>query len=207
MSKKKQQKKQKEKEKKEEKKQDRLNGHRAHRAPTLPLQAWAHREGKIDMRPLEEADFGPEALAARARIADAFYRFGIAHDEARIDVVVSCFTEDTVFEVAQGRAEPFTRFRGRAELFDRLTRIVAEQGDQRRHVISNVLVDELDLAAGTASALAFSAVTVAADGLSLGASVIYTARLRRERDGCWRFSYFFIGMDSYAGTRPAAGEK
>lgn len=177
------------------------------KAPTLPPQAWAHRQGKIDMRPLEASDFGPEALAARARIADAFYRFAIAHDEARVDVVVSCFTEDTVFEVAQGQAEPFTRFHGRDELFDRLTRIIAEQGDQRRHVLSNVLVDELDLTAGTASALAFSAVTVAANGLSLGASVIYTARLRREDDGCWRFSYFFIGMDTYAGPKPAAGEK
>ncbi|MFS8197263.1 nuclear transport factor 2 family protein [Streptomyces sp. CWNU-52B] len=191
--------------------QGRQQGHQqeqtGHSAPTLPLQAWAHRQGKVDMRPLEQADFGPEALASRAQIADAFYRFGIAHDEARIDVVVSCFTEDTVFEVAQGQAEPFTRFHGRTELFDRLTRIVAEQGDQRRHVISNVVVDELDLAAGTASALAFSVVTVAANGLSLGASVLYTARLRREHDGCWRFSHFFIGMDSYAGTKPAAGER
>jgi ketosteroid isomerase-like protein len=163
--------------------------------PTVPRQAWAHRDGKIDMMPLRPADWGSEALSVRAQIAEAFYRFGIAHDEARVDVVVSCFTEDTVFEVAQGQGEPFTRFTGREELFEQLTRIIAERGDQRRHVISNVVVEELDLAAGTACALAFSLVSVAANGLSLGASVIYTARLRRDVDGCWRFSYFFIGMD------------
>jgi alkanesulfonate monooxygenase SsuD/methylene tetrahydromethanopterin reductase-like flavin-dependent oxidoreductase (luciferase family) len=174
---------------------------------TTPPQAWAHRQGKIDMRPMEPSDWSPEALAARAQIADAFFRFGIAHDEARVDVVVTCFTADTVFEVAQGQAQPFSSFHGRDELFDRLTRIISEQSDQRRHVISNVLVERLDLKAGTASALAFCAVTVAADGLSLGASVIYTADLRREADGCWRFCYFFIGMDSYAGERPKAGEK
>jgi hypothetical protein len=103
------------------------------------------------------------------------------------------------------RLHAFTRFTGRAELFDRLTRIIGEQGDQRRHVMGNILVEELDLAAGTA--LAFSVVTVAANGLSVGASVIYTADLRREDDGCWRISYFFIGMDSYAGEKPKAGEK
>ncbi|MEU4236903.1 nuclear transport factor 2 family protein [Actinoplanes sp. NPDC026619] len=174
---------------------------------TLPLQAWAHRDGKINMQELTPADWSPAALAARAQIAEAFYRFAIAHDEARVDVVVSCFTPDTVFEVAQGQAKPFTSFSGREELFDRLTRIIAEQGDQRRHLMGNVLVEELDLAAGTASALAFSVVTRAADGLSLGASVVYTANLRRETDGCWRFTYFFIGMDNYAGEKPEAGEK
>ncbi|MFD0306529.1 hypothetical protein [Streptomyces sp. NPDC127119] len=99
----------------------------------------------------------------------------------------SCFTGDTVFEVAQGRAEPFGR----------LTRVVAEQGDPRRHLIGNVIVDEP----------ALSVVTVAADGLSLGAGVLCTARLRREQDGCRRFGYFFVGMGSCAGTKPTAGEK
>jgi SnoaL-like domain len=175
--------------------------------PTLPPQAWAHRQGKVAMRPLEPADWSPPALAARAQIAEAFYRFGVAHDEAQVPVVGSCFTEDAVYEVAQGQAAAFTTFHGRAEITERLTKIIAEQADQRRHVISNVLVDELDLAAGTAAALAFSVVTRAANGISLGASVIYTARLRREADGCWRFSYFFIGMDTYAGQRPRAGEQ
>jgi hypothetical protein len=179
----------------------------ASRPETLPAQAWAHRQGRINMRPLEPADWSPPALSARAQIAEAFYRFGIAHDEARVDVVVSCFTEDAVFEVAEGQAAAFTRFEGRDEIFDRLTGVLAEQSDQRRHVISNVLVESLDLAAGTATALAFSVVTVAANGLSVGASVIYAADLARGDDGCWRFSSFFIGMDSYAGEKPAAGQK
>jgi hypothetical protein len=173
---------------------------------TLPPQAWAHRQGKVAMRVLEPSDWSPAALAARAQIAEAFFRFGMAHDEARVDVVVSCMTDNVVFEVAQGQAAAFASYHGREELFDRLTRIIEQQSDQRRHVISNVLIEDLDLDAGTASALAYSAVTVAANGLSVGASVIYTANVRRETDGCWRFSYFYIGMDTYAGERPPAGE-
>jgi hypothetical protein len=173
---------------------------------TFPPQAWAHRQGKIAKKPLAPADWGPEALTARAQIAEAFYRFGIGHDEARADVAASCFTQDVVYEVARGSAEPFTRFVGRDEVQTRLSAIFAEMADQRRHIISNVLVEELDLAEGTAKALAFGAVTVAADGLTLGASVIYDAGLRRDEDGCWRFSYFFIGMDDFAGRRPQSGE-
>jgi ketosteroid isomerase-like protein len=158
------------------------------------------------MKKLEPADWGPEALSARAQVAEAFYRFGIGHDEARADVAASCFTEDVVYQVARGSAEPFATFEGRSLVEEKLTAIFAEMNDQRRHIISNVLVEELDLVAGTAEALAFGAVTVAADGLALGASVIYTATLRREDDGCWRFSHFFIGMDDFAGRRPQAGE-
>jgi alkanesulfonate monooxygenase SsuD/methylene tetrahydromethanopterin reductase-like flavin-dependent oxidoreductase (luciferase family) len=148
--------------------------------PTAPPQGWAHRSGKVDVRPLEPADWSPQALAARAQIAEAFYRFGIAHDEARVAVLVTCFTEDTVFEVARAEAEAFETFRGRSELFERLGVVIAGQGDQRRHAISNIVVEELDLVAGTAKALAYGVVT----------------NLRRESDGCWRFSYFFIGMDA-----------
>ena len=174
---------------------------------TFPPQAWGHRQGKINMNLLAPADWSPEALSARAQIAEAFYRFGFAHDEARADVVVSCFTEDCIYEVGLGNAQPFTRFTGRAELFERNTLIVAEQKDQRRHLMSNVMVEKLDLQAGTAQAIAYGAVTVAADGLTVGASTFYTADLVREEDGCWRFAYFFIGIDDYAGNKPKSGEK
>jgi len=167
-----------------------------------PLQAWAHRQGRVAMRPLEPADFGPEALSARARIADAFHRFAVAHDEAQFAQLASCFTEDAVFEVAEGSAEAFERFDGRTRIQERLSEVVAEQGDQRRHLMGNVLVEELDLTAGAATAIAFGLVSVAADTVRWGASVIYHARLRREPDGCWRFCAFFVGMDAYVGDKP-----
>jgi hypothetical protein len=172
---------------------------------TQPRQAWAHVDRKISMRPLEAADWSPAAVAARLQIQEAFSRFGTAHDEARTDVVGSCFTQDAVFEVAQGQGEPFVHYEGRAEIIRRITGIVAEQSDQRRHCITNVLVESLT--ADTASAIAYGIVPVAADGLTLGATVLYVADLVREEDGCWRFSYFFIGMDNYAGQKPRSAEE
>jgi hypothetical protein len=43
-------------------------------------------------------------------------------------------------------------------------------------------------------------VTIANDGLSLGATVIYSADLHKGSDGVWRFSRLVIGMDGYAGA-------
>lgn len=164
---------------------------------TRPQQAWAHKEGKVDLLPLAPAQWGPEALAARAQIADAFYRFGMAWDEVRLDVLCSCFTEDALFESSEGNATPFLSLRGREAMRADIAEKMAAQADQRRHIFSNIMVEQLDLGRGTAKALAQCAVTAVGAHLQLAASVIYTADVRREADGCWRFSYFFVGMDRY----------
>ena len=168
-----------------------------------PMQAWAHREGLVHLEPLRAAAWTPETIAARLQIGETFSRFAIGHDEARIDVIMSCFTSGGVLQVAQGHAEPFAVHRGRAAVGAELERIIGQQADQRRHLISNVVIERLD--AATARALAYGLVSGvgASYGLRLGASVIYVADLAREADGCWRFASFFIGMDAYAGDRPA----
>src|SRR6266851_1335427 len=98
-------------------------------AESWPRQAWAHRDQKIDLKPLAAADWSPAAVAARLQITEAFSRFGTAHDEARTDVVGSFFTPDSVVEVAEGQGEPFVRDGGRQVIIGRLTGIIAEQGD------------------------------------------------------------------------------
>ena len=162
-----------------------------------PQQAWAHRQGKLQMRPLQPADWTPEALSVRAQVADAFYRFAMAWDEIQVDVLCSCFTADAVFESSEGSATAFMSLRGHDEMRAELSSRMEYQSDQRRHIMTDVLVEELDLGQGTASALAQCVVTATGEDLVLAASVIYTAELRLEDDGCWRFSYFFVGMDRY----------
>jgi len=173
-------------------------------AGDAPAQAWAHREGLVHLQPLGDAaaSWAPEAVVARLRIAETFYRFAIGHDEARIDVLESCFAPEGVLQVAQAHAEPFATHRGRAAVGAALAHVIGQQADQRRHLISNIVVESLD--ATQARALAYGLVSGAgADyGLRLGASVIYTADLVLEADGCWRFARFFIGMDAYAGSKP-----
>jgi hypothetical protein len=172
---------------------------------TQPRQAWAHLDGKIDLKPLAAADWSPAAVATRLQIWEAFSRFGTAHDEARADVLGSCFTEDAIFEVAEGAGQPFVHYEGRPAITGRLAAIIAEQGDQRRHCITNILVE--NLTGTTAHALAYGMVGVAADGITLGVTCLYVADLKREDDGCWRFSYFYIGMDSYTGQKPRSAKE
>ncbi len=68
--------------------------------------------------------------------------------------------------------------------------------------MTNVVIDRLS--ANEATTIGYGIVTIAADGLKLGATVIYSAELRKDVDGVWRFSKFVIGMDEYAGRGAAA---
>jgi hypothetical protein len=163
-----------------------------------PRQAWAHKEQLVDLQLQGAATIVDPG--SYLQIQQAFARFGMAYDEGRSDVIGSLFTEDAVVEVGDGHAKPFERSTGRAAIMRQFSAALAQQGDQRRHLISNVLVERFS--AVEASALAYGVVTVAADGLYVGASVIYRATLRREQDRPWRFSTLFIGIDSYVGKKP-----
>jgi hypothetical protein len=168
--------------------------------PSKPRPAWAHKDKRIQLLPQGAAtDTGD--LKSRLMIIEAFSRFGIAYDEAQLPVLASLFTEDALLEIADGQGEPFEKTRGSIAIAKHFASALAQQGDQRRHLISNVVIERL--APNEASALAYGVVTVAADGLYLGASVIYAADLRRGVDGVWRFSRFFIGIDHYAGKKPS----
>ncbi|MFT3866652.1 MAG: nuclear transport factor 2 family protein [Solirubrobacterales bacterium] len=166
---------------------------------TLPEQAWAHKTGKIDLGPQRPIPAASDPLD-RLAIAEAFSRFGIAHDEARLDILATCFTADAVLEVVEGSAEPLALMEGREAILAGIGSVITQQQDQRRHCMANVVIDRLD--GEEARALAYGFVSVAADGLSLGASVVYSGDLRREADGAWRFTRFLIGMDNYAGQKP-----
>jgi hypothetical protein len=166
---------------------------------SFPEQAWAHRHGRIQMRPHGASDVKRDPMSW-LQIHEAFARFGIAHDEGRMDVLASLFTADAVLEVAEGKWPPFSIKQGRDTLIKTFGTVFAQQTDQRRHCMTNVCIERLT--DYEAEAIAYGVVTTAANGLELGASVFYAAELRREPDGVWRFCRFFIGMDTYAGKKP-----
>lgn len=167
-------------------------------AETLPRQAWAHSAGLVHLQP-NGVSLAADDAKNRLLIQEAFARWGIAYDEARIDVVRSLFTRDARFEVTQAGSESIAKVTGADAIAESVLSSLQQQADQRRHAISNIVIDKLTK--DEATAIAYGIVTVAANGLSVGATVIYSADLRREKDGVWRFSKFIIGMDDYAGQR------
>jgi ketosteroid isomerase-like protein len=161
-----------------------------------PRQAWAHRDGKIALR----ANRAPVADALdMLMIQETFGSYGMAYDEGQQAVLASIFTDDAVVEVAEGSAKPFQSVHGHAGILANFANTFGQQGDQRRHCFSNILIEQVE--GNEALVLAYGIVTVAANGLTIGATVIYTTRLRKQ-DGIWRFAYMFIGMDAYTTPKP-----
>jgi hypothetical protein len=167
---------------------------------SYPPKFWASRGGKINVKPLGASPQSQDQVLDRMMIWEAFSRFGIGHDEDRVDVVLSCMTEDVTFEYSTGTAVPDLTLLGKDAVRKRLEPNVSRLYGQRRHCITNVVID--DFTGTTATAIAYGIVSRAADGLVLQASVLYTGDLRKEADGFWRFSRFFIGCDDYAGEGP-----
>jgi hypothetical protein len=167
---------------------------------TFPAKFWASRGGLIDVKPLGACPQSQDQVLDRMMIWEAFSRFGIGHDEDRVDVVLSCLTDDVTFEFATGSATADVTLHGKEAVRARLAPNLSRLYGQRRHCITNVVID--DFTAATATAIAYGIVSRAADGLIIQASVLYAGKLRKEADGYWRFSRFFIGCDDYAGEGP-----
>ena len=166
---------------------------------TFPRQAWAHKDGAIKLG-------GPKHASSLRNVADylmvceSFARYGIAYDDTQYDVLRALFTDDAVVELAKGAGKPFTTVKGGDAILANFRQALGFQADQRRHCFTNLVVEHLGRR--EAKALAYAIVTIAADGLTLGATVIYSADLRKDAAGRWQFSRFYIGMDDYAGPPP-----
>ena len=157
-------------------------------------QAWAHADGRVKLMPNAHLPGSAEDILA---IHQIFARYGIAYDEGQNDVLRSLFTDDAVVEVAEASGTPFQRLAGIEHIAANFAETFRQQGDQRRHCITNVTVEAIG--GDEAVALAYGIVLV--NGLEIGAAVIYDTRLRKV-DGLWKFTMFFIGMDAYAGVKP-----
>ncbi len=164
------------------------------RADGTPAQAWAAIAGLVSIGPAAVVDVDAGALSARAEIHDRFARFGIAYDQRDLASLVSCFSEDAVYELRTpaGRSG---RFVGRDEIGVNVGRAIDRQGDQRRHLFTNVLIEDLDLDLGTATATAYALVMIADDSVRVGTTSVYPVHLRRDGDRVWRFDRFVIAMD------------
>lgn len=166
-----------------------------------PRQSWASTDGVLNLQPGKAIPAA--SVADRLMIADAFARWGIAYDEGQLDVVRSLFTDKGKLEVLEGSAKPTQALEGPDAIVDAVKKDRAHQGDQRRHAISNTVIEKLD--GDSATAIAYGVVTVAGnDDLYLGATVIYRGDLRKQPGGEWRFERFVIGMDAYKRSVPVS---
>lgn len=167
-------------------------------AETFPAQHWASQGGIVDIHPNGANVWSTEQLVDIKLIEEAFGRWALFYDEGRSDLLPSLLTEDVVVNVRLGDPEPMGVFEGVPAVAKYNDDTLAVQLDQRRHLMTNILVDSLD--GTTATATAFGLVMQMADGLKLGAMVFYTSDLVKGEDGVWRFARLDINIDDYAGN-------
>lgn len=159
-----------------------------------PRQSWAHEDGFFVLQPPKP--ISPASVADRLMIEDAFNHWAIGYDEGNLDVLRTLFTERGTLEATRASAARVWVNTGADEIIAAVKRDRASQSDQRRHAISNVVLNALD--GKRASAAAYGVVTVAAaDDLYLGATVLYVGDLEKQADGTWRFTKLVIGLDAY----------
>jgi SnoaL-like domain len=168
----------------------------AHAEPVK--RGWAHAENIVEL--------GKNQPPSRARKADdvlqiqeLLSRWGIAYDEGRLEVIESLFTPDATFQVTLASAKPIGQATGRKQIVDSVRSAMAQQGDQRRHALTNFIVDQTSK--DKASIMAYGIVALANELPIIGATVMYSADAVKQ-GGVWRLSRLVIAMDAYVGTAP-----
>lgn len=159
-----------------------------------PAPSWSTATGRTDIKPAVERSTSDEALD-RVLIADRIYRYGFAFDERRLDQLVEGFTEDGLWEGSIMGIDQVGPFHGREKIRGFMAEFFPIQKDQRRHVFTNVIIDELD--GDTANAYAYlvlwSSQNAETHAVTAGP---YRFALRRDDRGVWLISELHGGWDS-----------
>ncbi|MGA5504976.1 nuclear transport factor 2 family protein [Streptomyces umbrinus] len=176
-----------------------------------PRPAWATADGHITVNGPDTAsavsgDAAPGADQEPGRLSqqhsldrtlavETVYRFAFSFGERDRQVLTDCFTHDVVFESNIGGNLPVGPFEGRQDLVDWLTGYWPRQTDQRRHFVTNTLVDDLTDESATVTTM----LTLAGSengAMRLITAGFYRCELRKEEDGAWRIAHFCAGYDA-----------
>lgn len=159
-----------------------------------PEPSWSTKTGRTYIAPAQPRSSSDEALD-RVLIADRIYRYGFAFDERRLDQLVAGFTEDALWEGSIMGTDQVGPFHGRQEINDFMAEFFPVQVDQRRHVFTNVIIDELE--GDSANAYAYLVLWSSQDGVTKAVTCgPYRFVLHRDESGVWLIKELHGGWDS-----------
>ena len=158
-----------------------------------PEPAWATKAGAAQVKALQGFN-GEAGSLDRALIAERIYRYGWGYDERQRDQLADCFTLDGVWEGSIMGGDQVGPIVGRDDVVAFLADFWAIQTDQRRHIFTNVIID--DLTATTAVAHACLMLTAAADAtMATITTGPYRLVMRKDND-VWRIARLVAGFDA-----------
>ena len=160
---------------------------------SLPIPGWANRAGRIFLKALRGPVVASEAID-RVLIAERISRYGWAYDERDRTLFSDCFVEESTWEGSVMGDVAVGPFVGREAIVAWNTDFWNVQTDQRRHVFTNVIVDEL----GESSAVAHAYLLLtssAQERMTPVTTGAYRLDLVKE-DGVWRIKYLVSSFDT-----------
>jgi SnoaL-like domain len=160
-----------------------------------PAPGWARSMRHSAVQPLVSAQRAGDAVD-RELIAERVARYGWAYDERDREGLGDCFTEDGVWEGQIMGLEPVGPFEGRAAIVEFLTSFWDEQSDQRRHVFTNVVLDDVGRDEATAHAYLILLGSSEASMNALTAGPYRFELVRESGDGVWRLKRLVAGFDA-----------
>ncbi|WP_341251967.1 nuclear transport factor 2 family protein [Euzebya pacifica] len=131
---------------------------------------------------------------------DLLHRYGHCYDQGELDAMADCFTEDATFTINGSVGSMPTALEGRPAIRKAMgERRAATAHAQRRHLISNVILDEVPGDPDRIHAASYLLVGSTEDGtLHLPSTGRYTDVLVRSGDG-WLIAERVLTLDSTIG--------
>lgn len=106
-----------------------------------PVPGWASSAGLAALQPASVWGASPAAMLTE--VQQCVNRYSWSFDDRREDLLRECFTADAVWEASVMNEVQVGPFVGRDAVMEWLTTFWRHQRDQRRHVFTNFVLDEL----------------------------------------------------------------
>lgn len=132
-------------------------------------------------------------VADKLAIHELLARSAWAYDEARLDVMEACFTEDAQMRLRIAGGDVIGPYDGRDAVLALIRDAIESQSDQRRHVISNVFFEseEADRAVVVSN---LTLLATAGDETAVLSAGLYRDTVTRTAGG-WRYCDRFLSLD------------
>ena len=154
--------------------------------------SWGHIDEVIHLNH-DQTLVSKELLADRILIAERMHRYGWAFDERQEEALSECFTESATWQANIMGTSTIGPFNGKSEIINFMKGFWPNQLDQRRHNITNVIVESQSEKA--ASVMAYLVLmSASAQGLKPVTTGFYKVEMVKS-DGTWKIQTLLVGFD------------
>jgi 3-phenylpropionate/cinnamic acid dioxygenase small subunit len=129
----------------------------------------------------------------RNAIIDVLHRVAFGFDQRKLDMVEASFAENATMSMRIADGELIGPFEGRSAIMQLMSDTLAIQEDQRRHVISNVLIDSGE--GNTLSVSSYlSLLSIENNQIKVISSGIYSDEIT-QANGEWKLTKRHLDLD------------